>query len=830
MSVSRIKKLSRGTQVKIIAAFILGCAAILLSVSVTRNSFGKILGTVNELSHPDPQIQLVNNILRHVIVLDQTQRELVFNPGTTLSKKVISESDTLQKLLTRLEQVNANNSKRLRQVDSMKRLLRLKNGLFIDYMMLRTDLVKNDTMLRQIQSLSEHIYNPQYNKDTNVVTMERKVTTTTVASDTSERAEERESFWNRLFGKKKPVQPKKVQTMVQEELNIKIDTLAMVAKDSTVERISEAIRDEVIIRISKRNKLIERQLDMIDAGNQLVNRLLTILRQIEREETIRQDEKNKAAADVIGADMEKLDKLMILFIIGSALLGYRIFVDIVRGNRYRKELQQAKDAAEEANIAKQRFLSNISHELRTPLQTIVGVSEQMNMRATAKPEEIGVLYHSSQHLLQIVNEVLDYSQIISGKFTFDHKPFNMSVLLKEVYDVVTILANRKQLELAFISELDASGTYIGDAFRLKQVLFNLIGNAIKYTQTGNVTLTVSENRRRASSTFIFSVKDTGIGISEGDIDRIFEQFERARNNDTQGQGTGLGLNIVQALVDGQKGTVQVFSEEGMGSEFVVTLTYAHAKANQIIAADDISTSAISNNGPVLIVDDDPFILQLCSGIMSKYHIEHRIFSSPAEVLQEEVDDISVVLLDIRLPEMSGIELMKKLRVKMSRKHVRFIALTAEALPDERAEILEQGFDELLMKPFMEKDIISIINSSPIHEPTTIPIEDISVLNAMTGGDLDINISILNTFLAETRKDMEAYEHCCAKNNYSAASEYLHKLSGRLGQIGATSLGLEARKLERAYRNDDVNIEMQTASKVLMQDIRILMSNIEDFTD
>ncbi|MBL7717426.1 MAG: response regulator [Flavipsychrobacter sp.] len=822
MAVNNIRRLSKGTQLKIVAAFVLGCAAILLSVSVTRHSFATIATTVDELSHPDPQVRLVNNILRHVVVLDQAQRQLVFDPRSSLSRKVVRETDTLQALLNELQELNEGDGRRLAQVDSMKQLLKLKNRMFADYMLLRTDLVQNDTMLRQIQTLSERIYNPKYNKDTNVVTSARKITTTIVASDTASAEEQRETLWNRLFGKRKPMPPRKVQTLIQEELNITIDTLAMIAKDSTVERISQAIRDEVVIRISKRNRLIERQLDMIDAGNQLVNRLLAILRQIESEETRRQEEKNNLAADVIATDMDKLDKLLVLFIAGSALLGYRIFIDIVRSNRYRRELQVAKDAAEEASVAKQRFLSNISHELRTPLQTIVGVSEQATLRGEARTEELNVLHYSSQHLLQIVNEVLDYSQIVSGKFALEERPFHLGELLKEVYAMTKILADRKGLELLLETGEETDGYYLGDAFRLRQVLLNLLGNAVKYTAEGNVTLSVSGSRRRASAAFVFSVRDTGVGISEADMGRIFEQFGQARERGAMQEGTGLGLNIVQALVRAQKGTIDVQSQPGQGSEFIVRLVYPYASAPAVVAPGGIAPAAVAGV-KVMIVDDDALIRELCSGIMKKYGIPHVLYASPEAVLEAGVaNDITTVLMDIRLPGMSGTELMQRLRASMS--GARFVALTAQALPGEREGILEAGFDDLLMKPFMEHALISTIigDNAPDVPPL---IGDPGMLNLVAGDNPATRQRLLDTFVNETRKDLDTLQASLRDSDDNTSADILHRLAGRLGQMGATEPGLEARRLEHIFRTAPATNTIREITSEFAQDLERRLTTV-----
>ncbi len=817
------KKYNRATQIKIIAAFILGCGAVLLSLNITRSTFTQVLSTVRQVSQPHPQANLVNNIFRQVVVLDNAQRELTLSGNMRLSRQIVQVSDTLHRMLDLLA-TEAGDEKRMRQVDSMKKLLQLKNRLFADYISLRTDLIKNDTTLAQVKMLSEHIYNPNFSTDTNVVTVEKKVTTITTERDTS-RADERQSFWNRLFGKKKPAEPREIQKMVQEELNIKIDTLAIAGIDSTIQSISEALNNEVVVRISKRNRLINQQLEMASAGNTLVSRLLAILQDIETQELLLAEKRNKTATRIVNEDMRKLDILLILFLAGSVLLIYRIIIDMGRSNRYRKELLIAKEEAEEAGMAKQRFLANISHELRTPLQTIVGVSEQMHLQGNAKPAELEMVYHSSKHLLQIVNEVLDYSRIISGKFTFEQQPFNIRSVLGEVLEVMNVLAERKGLLLASEIDVNDDRTYIGDAFRLKQVLYNLLGNAIKYTNEGSVKLTVSYKDFAGRSMFRFSVKDTGTGISEEDIARIFQQFEQAKNNHAGADGAGLGLNIVQALVDGQKGTIQVFSREGEGTEFLVTLSYGYAKQTEAVLYKGNNT-VVTYSGKVMLVDDDSFILQLCSGILDKYAIRHVAYSSPLEALAAGIDEhINIVFLDIRMPEIGGIELMKRLKEKSGNRTVRFVALTAQALPGEKAEILMQGFDDLLMKPFLEHELLDAITEDNNVVGEQPGLQDMSVLERMTGGDKKLTKQVLQSLVRETSEDIANITSAISNDDAALIAESLHRIAGRLGQVGAGTLSIRARKLEHTLRDSGVISGYTATLNELRSDVEIFITGI-----
>jgi len=416
-----------------------------------------------------------------------------------------------------------------------------------------------------------------------------------------------------------------------------------------------------------------------------------------------------------------------------------------------------------------------------------------------------VIYQSSQHLLQIVNEVLDYSRIISGKFTFASVAFNMQHLLKEVKNIMQVQADKKHLQLIFDTDMNQTADNIGDPFRLKQILYNLLGNAIKFTDKGAVTLSVSQKDFPNRTTYIFTVKDTGIGISDDDINKIFNQFEQAKNSANH-DGAGLGLNIVQALVESQKGNIQVKSIPGEGSEFIVALSYAKAKS--ITASIEDNSQYDAYNGKVWIIDDDKFILQLCSGIMEKHHIPYRAFTSPKEVLATPYDNaVTTILLDIRMPDISGIELCRMLKQRMTTHSARLIALTAQAFPDEKERLLQAGFDKVLMKPFMEQDIINLLHDKEGENvlPQMFSGGEVNIqpLMTMTGNDIESVKAILQSCITETTNDLEKIGVNITRGDYIAIADILHPMASRCAQIGARQLSHQLRDIEISLRTNQL---------------------------
>src|SRR5690606_16013363 len=313
-------------------------------------------------------------------------------------------------------------------------------------------------------------------------------------------------------------------------------------------------------------------------------------------------------------------------------------------------------------------LANMSHEIRTPLQSIIGFTEHLKSEVSQGNDAVEAIHSSSEHLLHIVNEVLDYSRISSGNFTFARENFSLKKVIREVESAMRIQAEKKGLVLVLDMEQASDETLTGDAFRLRQVLYNLLGNAIKFTTRGFVRLSVTTRSFPDGKVgCLFEIMDTGIGIRKEDIQKIFNQFEQADTSITRNfGGTGLGLTIVKSLVEAQDGKLTVDSEAGRGSTVMVSMTYDRSVGGGASQREDTQgeVRASQDIGTVLVVDDDPMILRLCGLILKKHNIEHVLFNDPTLLLKETPDPrVTHILMDIRMPRMNGVELCQALSGK-----------------------------------------------------------------------------------------------------------------------------------------------------------------------
>jgi signal transduction histidine kinase/FixJ family two-component response regulator len=491
--------------------------------------------------------------------------------------------------------------------------------------------------------------------------------------------------------------------------------------------------------------------------------------------------------------------LMLCFFVAAAILVYLILIDISKSNYYKEQLEKARDEAEQLGKIKQRFLANMSHELRTPLQSIIGFAEQLKQKSNNKQEEIEAIYSSSEHLLHIVNEVLDYSRISSGNFTLAHERFRLLTVVKEVESAMRVQAERKNLTFVLDGEKAAEFTLAGDPFRLRQILYNIIGNAIKFTHSGFVKLAVKTIDEGQHVLCIFEIIDTGIGIEKNDLDKIFNHFEQANASITKHYGgTGLGLTIVKSLIDAQQGSMELSSEPGIGTSFRFELRFEKAPASVVNKSQGIKTiTGSSFKGKVLVIDDDTLILRLCALIFKKNQVDFLTFSNATTVLHQSPDPkVSHIFLDIRMPEINGVDLCHTLRKKYDRS-VRFIALTAHVLPEERESLLREGFDYILSKPFHENDLIGALGITAFHESDEDDaLPNLSLLRTMTMGDESLFQSIVAQFVEETADDLARIKETLATENGKALREIVHKMAGRSAQLGMTGISARLSNIER----------------------------------
>ena len=385
------------------------------------------------------------------------------------------------------------------------------------------------------------------------------------------------------------------------------------------------------------------------------------------------------------------------------------------------ELQNAREVAEAASRVKSEFLANMSHEIRTPMNGILGMAElAMSSRGEEQREYLSILRSSGESLLVILNDILDYSKIEAGKIKLDLIPFSLADLVSETLKPVVPLAHKKGLQVRWQVSPEAPLRIVGDPVRIRQVLLNLTGNAIKFTETGEVVVNIS--RGGEPRTLFFSVRDTGIGIPPDKQGKLFQAFEQADSSTTrQYGGTGLGLAISAKLVRLMGGRIWLESAPGKGATFYFTIAYQPAEDDSVssaLAALSNAASADREAAParqgvrILVAEDNLVNQKVTAGLLRKMGHTVVLANNGVDAVSKwREQPFDLVLMDVQMPELDGFGATQEIRrqEKGGKDHTRIVAMTAHALAEDRERCLAAGMDDYVSKPISRQALEQAID-------------------------------------------------------------------------------------------------------------------------
>ena len=375
-----------------------------------------------------------------------------------------------------------------------------------------------------------------------------------------------------------------------------------------------------------------------------------------------------------------------------------------------KELQIALSKAEAATKAKSEFLAVMSHEIRTPLNGIIGMTQLLAMThlSDEQREYLSTVASSGDSLLLLINDILDFSKIEAGKLELEHRSFNLLHEIKSIFQLYQVVAQQQGLHFRLEITETLPKQVLGDSLRFRQILSNLISNALKFTITGEVSIHIRHDIFASDKVRLFiDVRDTGIGIASEKVNKLFQSFSQVDSSTTrQFGGTGLGLVICERLVKAMHGVITVRSQPQKGScfSFNIELDLDTEPTAELLAKIP-TTPVISSTMKILVVDDSHINRRVALRLLEKLNIHAEAANSGFEALDKlQTETYDVILMDMQMPEMDGLETTQKIRQLHLTKRPFIIALTANAFDSDRERCLQAGMDEFLTKPFVFEDL------------------------------------------------------------------------------------------------------------------------------
>lgn len=591
-----------------------------------------------------------------------------------------------------------------------------------------------------------------------------------------------------------------VSNVIQEEYT---DTLDEVYSPiDTISSMITGIQHKVFQTRQKETEMLNTRISSLRViGSGLSQRVNQLLENIEHDEQEAARTKLMQEEEIRKEAAETMAKIAIAAFVLVLVFSIVIARDITRNNHYRRELEKAKSYAENLLIAREKLMLTITHDIKAPAGSIIGYIDLLIRLVNDRRQQfyLSNMKSSAQHLLALVTSLLDYHRLEAGKMDLHPVAFNPHELLTDIYNSFLPLAEKKQLQLDFKEKLPETLTLEGDPFRIRQIVENLLSNALKFTAAGGITLQAEYHGNQ----FVFSISDTGCGMTASEQERIFKEFTRLSS--AQGQeGFGLGLSITRKLVELLLGRIDIESAPGKGSTFKVSMPLPSISPKPVPDTKEPAITLPKIHLRIAIIDDDRIQMHLTEAMLHNAEeevkglkVETVCCEQPEELIEQlKSRTFDLVFTDIQMPAMNGFELLHHLRSQdfAQAQSIPVIAITARGDMNEN-DFLQKGFAGMLQKPFNQSELKKVVKNALPHLtvsdniPDTSPVQkeahetsphtdqpyNFSPLTAFSEDDPEAAKEILRTFAQETQKNMEKLQTAISNKDMEALCATAHKM-------------------------------------------------------
>ena len=591
-----------------------------------------------------------------------------------------------------------------------------------------------------------------------------------------------------------------VSNVIQEEYT---DTLDEVYSPiDTISSMITGIQHKVFQTRQKETEMLNTRISSLRViGSGLSQRVNQLLENIEHDEQEAARTKLMQEEEIRKEAAETMAKIAIAAFVLVLVFSIVIARDITRNNHYRRELEKAKSYAENLLVAREKLMLTITHDIKAPAGSIIGYIDLLIRLVNDRRQQfyLSNMKSSAQHLLALVTSLLDYHRLEAGKMDLHPVAFNPHELLTDIYNSFLPLAEKKQLQLDFKEKLPETLTLEGDPFRIRQIVENLLSNALKFTAAGGITLQAEYHGNQ----FVFCVSDTGCGMTASEQERIFKEFTRLSS--AQGQeGFGLGLSITRKLVELLLGRIDIESAPGKGSTFKVSMPLPSISPKPAPGSKEPAITLPKIHLRIAIIDDDRIQMHLTEAMLHNaaeevkgFKVEAVCCEQPEELIEQLKNrTFDLVFTDIQMPAMNGFELLHHLRNQnfAQAQSIPVIAITARGDMNED-DFQQKGFAGMLQKPFNQSELKKVVKNALPHLtvsdniPDTSPVQkdthetsphtdqpyNFSPLTAFSEDDPEAAKEILRTFAQETQKNMEKLQTAISNKDMEALCATAHKM-------------------------------------------------------
>lgn len=780
-----MKKINTHTSFKVVTGYILLFIVTLLAVIFIYKQILRLTGDEGAGIPSNQKLYIISNTITTLYEAEALSNSFL----QTGSGK------DFQKYLLLMDETGSN-------IDSLKKLIQdPQQQLRLDTIqLLLKDKMKNLKDLIQVKQT----YSPQdfYQEAIHLIESQRdslnetpnihKKTITTLDSTYVKTGKKRKGFLG-IFGPKLP--DSTLQVTVKKY--IITDTLEPTGIDNNTDTIVNILRS-VWENLQKETQNVNRQISqqgykIVQKSTNITKELKTVLNELEREEINHSVNRMKQQQQVLNTTTSLIAKIAIIAFLIILFFIFLILKDLSKSQRYRKELEAAKQYTDELLKIREKFMLTVSHDIKSPLSSVLGYIELLCNTPVNERQKYYLknMKGSATHILQLVTNLLDFTKLENNKLQPENVPFNPALLLQEVNDSFIPQAQKKKLRLKSQIEEELNAEYEGDALRIRQIIVNILSNAIKYTDSGEVNL--SAGFSRADSRMLIKIQDTGPGMNPEETAFIFKEFTRLSSSSSV-EGTGLGLPITQKLIQMLGGELQVESEPGKGSCFIIYLPLTRSTKQQEFLSAHLSGLKI------LMLDDDPLQLEMTQNLLKSKGIHSETTTSPLEALKKiESADYDLIFTDIQMPHLNGWEIIKRIREidNEKKRHIPVIAISG--VQEDKNTYLQAGFSDYLNKPFTPEQLFRIILKTR-HISGEIPVvppilkkEAVSKsytlknIQMFTEGDEEALKKIITSFVNETELHLQFLEDILLKGNYENASSLAHKMLPLFRQLEAREI-------------------------------------------